>query len=67
MLKVLKGAKKDIIVSGGLTPYNINKLLAVYKPFAVDCSSGVEKKAGIKDKSKVKLLLKNVSKYEHTG
>lgn len=65
---LLKGKKfspnKYIIVSGGITPYNIPELFAVCSPFAIDCSSGVEKEPGVKDIRKVKLLIKKVRSYE---
>jgi len=62
-LEKVKDFNKYIVVSGGITPYNINRLLAVYKPFAIDCSSGVEERPGIKDREKIKLLMRKVRSY----
>ncbi len=38
-----------IIVTGGLNPSNVRTAVLTLRPYAVDVSSGVEKKPGIKD------------------
>jgi phosphoribosylanthranilate isomerase len=48
-----------LIVSGGLTPDNVSSYIDVINPFAVDVSSGVEKKPGKKDEHKVRRFIKN--------
>ena len=42
-----------VILSGGLTPENVGRAIAIVKPFAVDVSSGVEARPGVKDPDKV--------------
>jgi phosphoribosylanthranilate isomerase len=43
-----------VILSGGLTPENVGRAIAIVKPFAVDVSSGVEASLGVKDPDKVR-------------
>lgn len=47
------GNNYPLIIAGGLSPNNISYAIDISKPHAVDVSSGVEKKPGIKDLVKV--------------
>ncbi len=47
-----------VILSGGLNPDNILAAMGAVTPFAVDISSGVESKPGIKDEEKMRRLFK---------
>lgn len=55
-MKQLKG--KKVFIAGGLTIDNVQQAKAVFDPYAVDVSSGVETN-GEKDFEKIKAFLKN--------
>ncbi|MEM2098774.1 MAG: phosphoribosylanthranilate isomerase [Candidatus Bathyarchaeia archaeon] len=50
---------KPLIIAGGLNPTNVVKAVQIVQPYAVDVSSGVELKPGIKDKRKMLDFIKN--------
>jgi phosphoribosylanthranilate isomerase len=54
----LMGGRHDsrvhLILSGGLTPDNVARAIAIVRPYAVDVNSGVEERPGRKDPAKVR-------------
>lgn len=53
------------ILAGGLTPDNLGEVLDQLHPDAVDLSSGVETRPGIKDLDKVARVLSIVQRHSH--
>jgi phosphoribosylanthranilate isomerase len=45
---------RPIILSGGLTPDHVRRAVTEVRPYAVDVSSGVESRPGIKDEHKLR-------------
>lgn len=60
LIKDLKGSKKKIFLSGGLSTKNVKKAIETVRPDWVDVSSSVEIKPGKKDYRKVQGFVKAV-------
>ena len=58
---LLSGMRRPYFLAGGLAPHNIDQALAL-RPYAVDCSSGVET-GGLKDAAKIAAFVEKVHAY----
>lgn len=54
--------RRRVILSGGLRPDNVGEAIETVRPYAVDVSSGVEQKPGIKDAAKLHAFLEAVQR-----
>jgi len=55
---------KPLILAGGLRPENVREAIRTAKPFAVDVSTGVESRSGVKDRKKVFEFIRNTQEAE---
>jgi len=53
-----------IILSGGLSPSNIQRAIAAVQPYAIDVNSGVEDSPGIKSPLLMKRLMEKIRRIE---
>ncbi len=53
-----------VILSGGLTPENVQDALETVRPYGVDVASGVESAPGIKDHAKIKAFVRAVREWD---
>lgn len=54
-----------LILAGGLEPENVQEAVRVVQPYAVDVSSGVEQRPGIKDPEKLYDFIRNAKEAAH--
>ncbi|MHC4713475.1 MAG: phosphoribosylanthranilate isomerase [Planctomycetota bacterium] len=64
-LAVDVAASRAVILAGGLTPDNVAEAVGVVKPWAVDVSSGVEKRPGVKDVEKIRRFIANARSVDY--
>lgn len=55
--KLAAGLRCPYILAGGLTPANVGEAIRITRAYAVDVSSGVEKKPGRKDRAKMQAFV----------
>lgn len=57
--KLLSGLKRPYFLAGGLTPDNVERAVRLYRPYALDISSGVETD-GVKDPIKIETCIRRI-------
>ncbi len=55
---------QPIILAGGLQPANVAQAVTAVRPYAVDVSSGIELKPGVKDESKMTEFVQEVRRAD---
>ena len=57
-----KKFKRPLIVTGGLKPNNVRKVIEILKPYGVDVSSGVESRPGKKNHKLMEEFIRNAKR-----
>jgi len=60
--RAVQGLPAPVLISGGLTPDNVQKAIHSSGAFGVDVASGVESRPGVKDPRKVSLFIRRAKK-----
>ena len=58
--RIRKSTSLPVMAAGGITPDNIREVISRIKPEIIDVMTGVEESYGIKSKSKIEMIMKEV-------
>lgn len=61
---VMMETTRPVILAGGLRPESVGSVIAELQPYAVDVSSGVEVKPGVKDRGAMKAFFESVKEAD---
>lgn len=61
---VVRGVARPLILAGGLTPGNVGRGIRALRPYAVDVSSGIESRPGVKDAAKMRAFVEAVRRAD---
>jgi phosphoribosylanthranilate isomerase len=62
-----ESSPRPLILAGGLTPENVATAINTVRPYAVDVSSGVESRKGIKSAARITTFMKGVENSDTGG
>ena len=65
--RVPERSPRPLILAGGLTPENVTAAINAARPYAVDVSSGVESRKGIKSAAKIAAFMRGVEDSDTVG
>lgn len=63
----LFSCERELVIAGGLNPYNVGEAIKILSPFGVDVSSGIEKERGVKDHTRMREFVARVRASESTS
>jgi len=64
---MVPGLRSPVALAGGLTPETVGKAIAAIHPYAVDVSSGVEARPGLKDPQRIEAFCRAVRAADGVG